>query len=191
MIVNVCDLAGTEILSGSEGGKRLFKELVTLLPNRSEFDAGPTIIFLDFSAVVVATASYLRESVVQFKSFTRATKSAWYPVIANANEIVIDELAVICDAQSDVFLSCQLRHSVSVEAKIIGSLEIKQAEAFDFVNENRKVSAKQFMDATAPNDGRQLSPTAWNNRLNALVDKGVVIELGSNRQKMYSAVLEF
>lgn len=191
MIIDVCDLAKNQILSGSESGKRLFKELVACLPEQSDASESPAVIFLDFISIEVATASFLRESVMQFKSFTRATKSGWYPVIANANNTVVDDLKLICDAQSDVILSCTLADFKAIEPIIIGSLESKQSEAFHFVYNNGCVSAKQLMDATISNSDRQLSPTAWNNRLNTLVEKGVVFEHGSNRQKLYSAILEF
>jgi len=54
----------------------------------------PEQLFLDFSGVQIATASFLRESVFAFRDAIRRRRSNFYPVIANAESAVEDELKV-------------------------------------------------------------------------------------------------
>jgi hypothetical protein len=77
------------VLAGAPNGKAAFASLVREL---SHEPADPTPLFLDFQHVDVATASYLRESIFALKNYLRTISSKIYPVAANANEDVEDEL---------------------------------------------------------------------------------------------------
>jgi hypothetical protein len=76
------------------------------------------------------------------------------------------------------------------DVRLSGSLDLKQREAYDFVTANvGGTTAKGLMEATSTTPERSISPTAWNNRLSALVEKGIVSELSEGRQKLYTPVL--
>src|ERR1019366_7799710 len=87
----------------------------------------PEPIFLDFSNVEVATASYLRESVFAFRDFVRGKRSMLYPVIANANEEIREELLMLAASSGDAIMSCLLSSDGKVSnPALIGSLDPKQ-----------------------------------------------------------------
>jgi hypothetical protein len=75
---------GQTILSGSIAGRRLLNALIA---NTQSVDA-PTRAFMDFNGVELATASFLRESVVGFRDYARLASPHLYPVVANLAEPV-------------------------------------------------------------------------------------------------------
>jgi hypothetical protein len=160
---------------------------IAVLPSQEQ-TTGP--VFLEFSEIEVATASFLRESVLAFKAFSRSTRACWYPVVSNASAATIEELDVVCAARSDTILTCRLSNDGTIrDIQLAGALDQKQREAYEFVTLKGSATAKQLMEATAASDEVATSPTAWNNRLSALVDKRIVSESQLGRQKVYTPVL--
>jgi hypothetical protein len=148
--------------------------------------AHPEPMFLDFSKIEVATASYLRESVLAFRDFIRAKRSMWYPVIANANEVVLEELLILATS-GDAIMSCTLASNGKVsDPMLIGELDPKQQLAFDLVNQRGETDASELMRDFG--EGLRHA-TGWNNRLASLAALGVVIEVSQGRSKRYRPVL--
>src|ERR1700722_12161867 len=103
MIANMKTLAGSSILAGASNGKRVLAKLVT---TTMQEPLEPEPLFLDFSKVEVATASFLRESVLSLRNIIRGQRSNFYPVIANSNSDIRDELYELVGGQrSDVLIS--------------------------------------------------------------------------------------
>jgi hypothetical protein len=185
-VIRLIDLTGQDVLAGALAGAKLFASLAPLLPR----DGDPAPLVVDFSGISVATASFLRESVVAFKSFARSRRSSWYPVVGNAAEEIFEELDVVCQARSDAMLTCEFTSSGEVLAtRLAGHLDPKQREAFDYVMSQSHCTARELMQATATEAEKNSSPTAWNNRLNALVEKGVISESPLGRLKFYTPLL--
>ncbi|MEA3050862.1 MAG: hypothetical protein QOG84_2698 [Sphingomonadales bacterium] len=179
MIVNVAQLAGNSILSGASSGRQLYVKLVEVLPAEPE---SPEPFFLDFQDVQVATASFLRESVLAFRTFVRSRKSNFYPAIANAIADVIDELVELVHSRGDVLMTCTVDENENVlRCRHVGKLDPMQKFTFDLVNAHGETTAAKLMEL----EGNQVKATAWNNRLASLSSLGLVCEESHGRAKTY------
>jgi hypothetical protein len=179
-------LAGGErILTGAEPGRRLFGQLVANAPGPSEPEPG----FLDFSGIQVATASFLRESVIAFRDYARSTLPNLYPVVANAGEAVAEELTFFLRHRGDAVWACDLNDdSVIRNPRLLGELDDVQRETFDRVLELGATSAPALAAAGGAQSG--VGPTAWNNRLSNLAARGLLIERRGGKTKTFAPVLE-
>jgi hypothetical protein len=172
-------------LSGAELGRRLFAKFVAaaLVP------AEPELVFLDFSGVNVATASFLRESVVAFRDYARSTLPNLYPVIANAQDAVIEELVFFLRSRADAFWACDLDVSGQpINPRLLGELDEVQRATFDRVLQLGWASAPALAARSSGKEG--IGPTAWNNRLSNLASRGLLIERRAGKTKTFVPVLE-
>lgn len=167
------------VLSGSLKGRQTF----ALLLDRVDWEAGgPEIIYLDFLGIEVATASFLRECILEFRDSVRRRWTNYYPVIANANEGIVEELSVLLASQRNVLMLCLLDKDDNPSSpRLLGKLEPKQRVTFDLVNELGEADAAKLM--RRGNDS--IGQTAWNNRLATLVRIGLLMELSHGRAKRY------
>jgi hypothetical protein len=140
--------------------------------------------------VIAATASYLRESVGSFREMIRGRDSLYYPVIANPNEAVHDELLELSRGRGDVFLACKLAEDGSISAAaLLGELEEKQQMTFRLVQDHGETDAGELMRKYGERE-KVRHATAWNNRLSALASLGLVIETRQGRLKRYRPLLK-
>lgn len=182
MIVNVAELAGSSILSGAPSGRQLYAKLVASLPTEP---VSPEPFFLDFQGVHVATASFLRESVLAFRTFVRGRKSNFYPAVANAASDVIDELVELVQPRGDVLMACTVDENGDIlRCRHVGRLDPMQQITFDLVNTNGETTATKLMGL----DNSQVKATAWNNRLASLSSLGLVCEQSHGRAKTYKPI---
>lgn len=181
MRIPMRELGGAEVLAGAPNGQKL---LVKLMERTGKESAAPEPVFLDFAGVKVATASFLRESAVAFRDTVRNRRSNFYPVIANANDVVIEELRIVVAQHGDVLLLCTLDRNNQVrEPRLVGDLDPKQRVTFNLVRERGETDAAQLMRDHGKGEG--VKQTAWNNRLAALANLGLVVELSEGRAKRY------
>jgi hypothetical protein len=186
-MIDMKEVAGQEILTGAAAGKA---SALAIIEKAGKEPADPSPLLLDFSAVNVATASYLREAVFALKSYLRSSASKFYPVVANANEAVREELAVIADARGDALLVIETTGSGAVKRQsIIGSLDPKQATTFARVNELKETDASSLMERFGSAE-KTTSTTAWNNRLASLVSRGLILEFSRGRAKFYQPLFK-
>ena len=182
MKLNLKEIGGGEVLAGALNGRATLNRL--LEKTTSEPD-GPEPVFLDFSSVEVATASFLRESVLAFREIVRSHRSRLYPVIANANETVRDELIELLHFRRDCLMACVLSEDDSVvEAAPIGDLDPKQRLTFELVRQHGETDAGELMRRYGEKE-RLKHATAWNNRLTTLASLGLIVELSQGRAKRY------
>lgn len=175
---------GQTVLSGAMPGRRLLSMLVANTPSVET----PTPAFLDFSGVKVATASFLRESVIGFRDYARLSRPNIYPAVANLAAAVAEELDFFVRARGDVLWSCELDSNDQVAtARLIGDLDPAQRVTFDAVREVGTVTAPELATRFAD---AHIGPTAWNNRLSALASKGLLIERRQGKSKSFSSLLE-
>lgn len=182
MKFDLMHLARDGVLAGSQPGQEAFLALLKDTVNPST----PAVVFLDFAGVLVATGSFLRESVVAYRNHVRDHFPMLYPVIANASQSVVDELTMLLQLRNDAFVICTFdANDVVHDPHILGVVDGKQQDALREVLERVETDAPTLAKTTPDQ-----KPTVWNNRLSALVTKGLLMEVGNGKTKRYRAVLE-
>jgi hypothetical protein len=188
MVIAMASVVGkkSRSLAGAPSGRQAF---AALLAQTVQEPLSPEPLYLDFSDVEIATASYLRESVVHFRDVVRRQRSNLYPIVANANEQVLEELTLLVQANRNVLMTCTLdEQSRPSRPILIGDLDPKQKLTFELVNKIGETDASELMsDHSASESVKQ---TAWNNRLTALAELGLVFELSQGRTKRYKRLFE-
>lgn len=172
------------VLAGSAEGRSFLAQMV----QRTGKDAlEPEAVLLDFAKIDVATSSYLREAVVHLRDMLRSRRSNYYPVVANAGDAVMEELTMLLNDHGDAMLACVIDASGQARnVEPIGRLETIQQRTFELVNEKGEIGA---VDAQKLFPKETTTVTAWNNRLTALAERGLVVELSRGRLKRYRPIL--
>jgi hypothetical protein len=153
-----------------------------LLPHEPD---GPTPLFLNLERVSVATASYLRESILEFRNLVRGRRSNWYPIVANPGPDILDELVELVQSRNDILLACTVDDEGKVlRVRYIGHLDPKQKETLDLVRQYGETDASELMGK----HGGVRHTTAWNNRLSSLSSLGLVYEVSQGRSKRYRTI---
>lgn len=186
MILDLLDISGSSQLGGAIPGKHM---LSRLLGKVVEHPINPQPVFLDFQGIEIATASYIRESVFEFKTMMRSRRSTLYPVIANASEIVLDEVREIARSMNDVIVTCDLENMVVKNVQIVGQLDPKQKMTFDAVLKIKEADASMLMEQYG-NQEQTTRTTAWNNRLSNLAMSGLLREFPRGRSKTYRPLFD-
>lgn len=183
MKIDVAELMGEDVLFGVAAGRICLQRLMerVIEPER------PTVLYLDFASVASATVSFLREGPLAFRTWLRQRGSNAYPVFANMNAVVTDSLSEFLISTRDAVMACVLGEGKASAAQLVGQLDPKQKLTFEAVREHREVTATQLYEEHVDDEAR--SVTAWNNRLAALVAKGVVMEYRQGRRKHFSLTL--
>ena len=99
------DLVDSDVLAGALKGRKVLGLLLERIDREPE---EPEPVYLDFAGVEVATASFLRECVLEFRGIVRRRWTNCYPVVANANDTIAEELSVLLEPQRDVLMLCTL-----------------------------------------------------------------------------------
>ena len=187
MIIDMADLVGKDVFAGAVNGKAVFASCISSTSGEPD---EPTALLLDFSGIEVATASALRESVVALKAYKRSIGSKLYPVLANINESIVDEVQVLMDAKNDAIVSCDLdNRETTFNVRLIGKLDPKQAMTFGLVKQLNGADAGRLMKEFGEQE-QTTSTTAWNNRLAGLVQRGLLREFVSGRAKFYRPLFD-
>lgn len=177
-------LGESEYLAGAEAGRMLLARLITEIGSPSE----PEPAFLDFSGVAVATASFIRGAVLGFRDYVRSSKPSIYPVIANANQAIIEELEFYLTAQRDAIWCCEIdANGTPSQPRLIGVLDAAVRRAFDAVLNLRRATVAEVA-GKFPDAGLK-GTTAWNNRLATLVKQGLLIEWHNGSAKEFAPVI--
>ncbi len=182
MILDIAILANGTVLAGAPSGRQLYAKLVEALP---EEPSDPEPLFLDLGKIEVATVSFLRESILAFRTFVRARRSNFYPVIANATSAVVDDLVELVQPRGDVLLTCTLTDDGELlRHGRVGKLDPMQQLTFDLVARLGQTTATKLMEI----ERGDVKVTAWNNRLASLSNLGMICEQSRGRAKIYSPV---
>jgi hypothetical protein len=184
MKISMQDLKGANdrVLAGALAGRKAFSELVE---QTSQEPDKPEPLFLDFGEIEVATASYLRESVLAFRDAIRRRRSKWYPVVANAKDGVTEELKVLVGTHGNALMLCDLDGTGTPhQPRLLGDLDPKQRVTFDLVLEHGETDAAALMKGHGERE-KLTAQTAWNNRLAVLANLGLIVEISQGRAKRY------
>ena len=83
-------------------------------------------------------------------------------------------------------MTCTLsKNTEPSNASLIGELDPKQGLTYKLVQEKGETDAAELRDQKEGG-----APTVWNNRLSALVDLGLIIELREGRSKRYKTLFK-
>jgi hypothetical protein len=187
MRIKMKEVGKSRVLAGALNGRSALGRLLELVRSEPE---NPELIFLDFSVIDAATASYLRECVAGFRDVIRGRDSLYYPVIANPNEAVRDELLELARARGDVFMTCLLTKDGKVSRPtLVGDLEAKQQLTLKLVQDRGETDAGELMRDYGKHE-KLRHTTAWNNRLSALASLGLVVEMRQGRLKRYRPLFQ-
>lgn len=171
-------------LAGTAMGRQMLAKLIA----ETKPVTAPTLAYLDFSGVDIATGSFLREAVLGFRDFSRNAIGTLYPVLANANPVIEDELSVYLKGRNDAIWACALgRDNAPIDPHILGELDAAQMSTLQLIAEHKPISAPELAKLR-PNEG--IGTTAWNNRLATLAAKGILMELKQGKTKMFAPVME-
>ncbi|MEX2630741.1 MAG: hypothetical protein WD341_12450 [Tistlia sp.] len=172
------------ILAGSSQGRKVLAALVESSPAGNE----PEVVFIDFAGVDYVTSSFIRESLASYRDFARANLGNVYPILANANEEVAEEIEFFARERGDVFWMCSLdSEGNATGGRLIGTLDPAQRSTFEIVARMGAASAPEL--ASLFRD-LGVGATAWNNRLSALCSKGILKERRKGKTKFFSLALE-
>lgn len=173
------------ILSGGIAGRKLLNAFIA----NTQLVGVPTTAYLDFTGIELATASFLRESVVGFRDYARLASPHLYPVLANLAGPVFEELDFFLRLRTDALWTCALDEAERVtDARLIGELDPTQRTTFEMVTLIGSATAPE-LSARSPDE--KIGATAWNNRLSGLVAKGLLVERRLGKTKSFSPLLEF
>ncbi len=187
MRVDMAEMAKTDVLAGALNGRAA---LTRVLERAASEPSVPEPVFLDFLDIEVATASYLRECIMAFRDVIRGRDSLYYPVVANPNQEVRDELLELARARGDVFMTCALASDGTVsQPALVGDLEAKQLLTFTLVQQHGATDAGELMREHGKDENLRHA-TAWNNRLSALARLGLVVEMRQGRLKRYRPLFQ-
>ena len=187
MRVEMLERCGGTVLAGALNGRMALNGMLSVTlaePDR------PELAILDFSGIEVATASYLRESVLAYRDIIRGRRSRFYPVVTNLNDVVRDELVELLRLRGDALMICDFSEDGEVvDATPLGELDPKQRLTFDLVQQHRETDAGTLMREYGNSEGIKHT-TTWNNRLAALAALGLVTEWSQGRAKRYRSLVE-
>lgn len=173
------------VLAGALPGKAMLAKLITSVSRPEK----PEPVLLNFEHVDAATSSFLRESILGFRDYCTRTQPDLYPVVANANEVILDEMEFLLNLNGDALVTCELTKQGKIKSsRLVGRLNEKQQLTFNAVLEAREADARTLESKFR--DSEQIQTTGWNNRLSSLVAKGVLMEIKKGRGKVYRPVLE-
>lgn len=187
MVIEMNSIGGRvqKVLAGAPAGRLT---LGKLLSETNQEPLAPEPVFLDFARIEVATASFLRESVLRFRDAVRNHNSNFYPVVANANDQVKEELALLLQGGGDAIMTCSIDDQGTSNPALIGNLDPKQNLTFELVNRLGETDASDLMNRYG--SAENVKQTAWNNRLASLASLGLVFELTQGRAKRYKRLFD-
>jgi hypothetical protein len=173
------------VLAGKLDGRRAFASALEILAPTVE----PTMVVLDFRGIELATSSFLSEAVVHFRDHLRLSRSRTYLLVANLADRPLEELDYLLSRSGDALIGCKLGLGGELtDPALIGALDPKLKETFELVTRKGEATAVQLHGESA--DSEKVGPTAWNNRLSALAEKSLVVEVPEGRTKKYRPLLE-
>lgn len=183
--VHVGKLAGDDTLGGAANGLNLLAKLLPLLSAQST----GTAFFLDFGDVAMATSSFLRESVIGLRNHCRQNRPDLQVVVANPNQVVLEELGFLLTKTNDALVVCRLNKAgTPSDARVLGLLDAKQTLALKGVLKLGGADAASL--ASHFKDEDEIGLTGWSNRLATLASKGLVVETKNGRSKIYRPTVE-
>jgi len=178
--LRVKDFTPNSILSGREPGKELLPKLIAAISTQPE-----QIIAVDFSSIDVVTASFFREAFRALRDYARHSLECTV-VFVNASNAVIEEANILALQMADVFVFATLSNDLLSAGRVVGHLEDKQALTLKLVTTLGEADARRVKEES----GHPTGQSVWNNRLSALLSKGILLERIEGRTKIYRPIIK-
>ena len=182
-VASLSKLSNKKVLAGSPEGRRM-REILSDLAKASD----PGLFVIDFAQIDVATSSFVREAVVIFRNLTRAQRADLYPVVANLNAEVEEELTSVLLQMGDAIWLFDLSKMDVTGHRLLGKIDPKLRETLDLIENGAGYDAATRWKTT--NSTESVGVTAWNNRLANLAKQGLAFESKVGKQKYYHPLRE-
>lgn len=179
-IIQLDEVAGSTVLAGGTEGLAAQKEVTTKLAQRRS-----KLCCIDFENVDCATASFLREAVFGTRDAMRRTGSSTPLILTNASLVVQEEILLVSRSLGTSVVHATRSDDRFSNPSILGELDSAQLETLELI---LKLGEATATDLSIENPS--VKPTAWNNRLAALVNRGVLTEGRRERHKVYRPVVK-
>jgi hypothetical protein len=180
MVIAMAEVFGRK-LQGRLLGKKHYARLCELL---SEVPPGE-VVFLDFSGVDLVTGSWVNAMLVPFFRWAADERNDVFPVICNAQEGWLDDLALVADWTHQCYLVAA-GEAPPHKAMLIGSLDPGQQATLDALLELQEATGAA-LERLRPD--ANIKATAWNNRLKDLHDKRLLRRERRGREQVYTPVI--
>lgn len=180
LTLDVKSLTANSILSGRDPGKELLPKLIAAVPPDPE-----QIIAVNLDSIDVVTASFFREAFRAFRDYARNSLQCAV-VFVNATDATIEEAKILALQMSDVFVFAKLSNTHLSDGRVVGHLEDKQALALRLVTTLGEADARKVREES----GHPTGQSVWNNRLSALLAKGILVERVEGRTKIYRPLIK-
>lgn len=174
------ELHGLDVAAGAITGKAHAEKIAVRLGSDAEDDLGLRILF-DFSGISLASASYIKATILWLTSCGRMYAGSIepsellslentqfqplnvFPVVAGANQEIEIELNEVFGGRGLVCITAAEWTSAKIEtAKVVGSLEATASKTLKAINGLTEFTAYDLQDRF-PKEA--VNATAWNNRL--------------------------
>lgn len=171
------------VLAGSSSGRRICNALCEIA---KPCEAG--LFVVDGAGIDVATSSFLREGIINFRSRVRREKPDLYPVLSNLVPDVEEELINLLNQVGEAFWVFEIAQKVVKKYRLIGRIDPKLKETLDLIECGRGHDAATLWRSTSSTES--VGVTAWNNRLASLAKQGLVFESKIGKQKYFHSLHE-
>jgi hypothetical protein len=168
-------------LQGKLPGRRDYGRLCERL---SEATPGSAVI-LDFAGVELVSGSWLNAALVPLLSWAADERNDLFPVICNAQEDVLEELALVAKFTHTCFVVAE-GSPPPRRAAVVGPLDPGQRATLEALVDLQAVTGAE-LERQRPEDG--VKATAWNNRLKDLYEKRLLRRERRGREQVYSPVV--
>lgn len=178
--IHLKKIAGSSVLAGAAAGAAVQRDIVTELVARP-----PKICALECGGVEFASASFVREVVFGTRDALRRAGVPTQLVLVNADGVVQEEVLLVARTVGSSVVHAVMSPRGLAKPALLGELDEAQRDTLELV---LKLGEATASDLAAENPS--VKPTAWNNRLTALVGRGVLTEGRRERHKVYRPIVQ-
>ena len=182
-IIDLAKLSKSSVLAGSSAGRQVCKALLDVAKISKK-----GLFVIDCLGVEVATSSFLREAVIEFRRFVRREIPDVYPVLSHLEADVEEELAGLLNQMSEAFWVFELNKDTIKDHRMIGRIDQKLRQALDLIEAGHGYDAATLWKTTSSTE--LVGVTAWNNRLASLSKQGLVFESRVGKLKYFRPLHE-
>jgi hypothetical protein len=175
----LCDAGSEPILAGRLTGKRMFLKALEQVHGLSP----ETLVLLNFGGAEYVTSSFVAELILPLRDSLRLGTDRGYLALANLSDQAREEVDEFFRRINDAIIACALEGEKVSGVEMLGRLDTKLQETFEFVTQTGETSAAELH--ARHRESEPIGATAWNNRLTMLATKSLLVEKTSGRAKRY------